>query len=418
MDIPTGNPRAMASTSWGNQLDAIAPLLEETSNNLAAVMPGILIGDDNDSNGLSNSFLSESSDGDDDSFIPSGQASKPPAGESETGEPDGAPSPPALGVDLQDACKPAVDKLVIPWPNAVGETTTSHYEGKRLPKAKQAARQFLPVFPECLEEVTCTWSTPFSCKNPVQSGLVLDCVDIEGLAHMSPIKPRVASHLHPSQKSSMTSIGPTLPTKYETFQSSATEKVYKLGATAVRTLSNASVLSAYQAALQEEIAVTPEPVMLIGLLRYAHVIEKHQNCVLNTASLSTGWICAAGLIMVGNFQSALTYRLAKTQGEYNVGHLRLGMSLLAFITLVLGGVFFIQESFALQHASAIFEWLFCIIIMLFFGTFAFEFGDMSGDTLMVLARGGGVQGFSSSDHKAEEAGGPNHHYQPDGIAML
>lgn len=43
-------------------------------------------------------------------------------------------------------------------------------------------------------------------------------------------------------------------------------------------------------------------VMVIVLLRYAHVIEKHQNCVLNTASLSTGWICAAGLIMVGNFQ--------------------------------------------------------------------------------------------------------------------
>uniref|UniRef100_A0A673XW58 CWH43-like N-terminal domain-containing protein n=1 Tax=Salmo trutta TaxID=8032 RepID=A0A673XW58_SALTR len=43
-------------------------------------------------------------------------------------------------------------------------------------------------------------------------------------------------------------------------------------------------------------------VMLIGLLRYAHIIEKHENCVLNTASLSTGWICAAGLIMVGNFQ--------------------------------------------------------------------------------------------------------------------
>lgn len=43
-------------------------------------------------------------------------------------------------------------------------------------------------------------------------------------------------------------------------------------------------------------------VMVIVLLRYAHVIEKHQNCILNTASLSTGWICAAGLIMVGNFQ--------------------------------------------------------------------------------------------------------------------
>lgn len=42
--------------------------------------------------------------------------------------------------------------------------------------------------------------------------------------------------------------------------------------------------------------------MMIVLLRYAHVIEKHQNCVLNTASLCTGWICGAGLIMVGNFQ--------------------------------------------------------------------------------------------------------------------
>ena len=43
-------------------------------------------------------------------------------------------------------------------------------------------------------------------------------------------------------------------------------------------------------------------VMMIVLLRYAHIIEKHQNCVLNTASLSTGWICAAGLIVLGNFQ--------------------------------------------------------------------------------------------------------------------
>lgn len=57
-------------------------------------------------------------------------------------------SPPVLSVDLQDVCKRAVNKLVIPWPIAVAETTTSRYEGKMLPKAKRAARQFLPVFPE------------------------------------------------------------------------------------------------------------------------------------------------------------------------------------------------------------------------------------------------------------------------------
>ncbi|XP_044036020.1 transmembrane protein 150A-like isoform X1 [Siniperca chuatsi] len=184
-------------------------------------------------------------------------------------------------------------------------------------------------------------------------------------------------------------------------------------------------------------------VMLIGLLRYAHVIEKHQNCILNTAGLSTAWICAAGLIMVGNFQvdfakvlhyvgagvafpssmlfvclqSALTYRLAKTQEEYRIGHLRVGMALLALIALVLSGVFFCQESFALQHASAIFEWIYCMLIMLFYGTFAFEFGGMSGDTLMVLSRGGGVQSFSTSEHKTEVGGGSNHH-QPESLSVL
>lgn len=34
-------------------------------------------------------------------------------------------------------------------------------------------------------------------------------------------------------------------------------------------------------------------------------------------------------------QSALTYRLAKTQEEYCVGHLRLGMALVALVALVL-----------------------------------------------------------------------------------
>lgn len=34
-------------------------------------------------------------------------------------------------------------------------------------------------------------------------------------------------------------------------------------------------------------------------------------------------------------QSALTYRLAKTQEEYRIGHLRVGMALVALIALVL-----------------------------------------------------------------------------------
>uniref|UniRef100_A0A3Q2PD08 Transmembrane protein 150A-like n=1 Tax=Fundulus heteroclitus TaxID=8078 RepID=A0A3Q2PD08_FUNHE len=185
-------------------------------------------------------------------------------------------------------------------------------------------------------------------------------------------------------------------------------------------------------------------VVLITLLRYAHVIEKHQNCVLNMASLSTGWICAVGLTMVGNFQvdfakvlhyvgagvafpssllfvclqAALTYRLAKTQEEYRVGHIRTGMALLALITLVLSGVFFCQESFALQHTSAIFEWVYCMIVMLFYGTFAFEFGGVSADTFIILSRGGGgLPSFSLQANKPEISGGPGHH-QAENLSIL
>ncbi|XP_015238998.1 PREDICTED: transmembrane protein 150A-like [Cyprinodon variegatus] len=184
-------------------------------------------------------------------------------------------------------------------------------------------------------------------------------------------------------------------------------------------------------------------VMLITLLHYAHVIERHQNSVLNIASLSTGWICAAGLTMVGNFQvdfakvlhyigagvafpssmlfacfqAALTYRLAKTQEEYWVGHIRAGMALLALITLVLSGVFFCQESFVLQHTSAIFEWVYCMIIMLFYGTFAFEFGGISADTLIALSRGGGLSSFSLSGHKPEISGGSSH-LQAENLSVL
>lgn len=73
-------------------------------------------------------------------------------------------------------------------------------------------------------------------------------------------------------------------------------------------------------------------------------------------------------------------------------------------------MFFVQESYALQHASAIFEWVFCVIIMLFYGTFAFEFAGVSGNTVMVLARGGAL-GPRGREHKME-----NH--QPESMSVL
>ncbi|XP_072523831.1 transmembrane protein 150A-like isoform X2 [Salminus brasiliensis] len=155
-------------------------------------------------------------------------------------------------------------------------------------------------------------------------------------------------------------------------------------------------------------------VMLIGLLRYAQVIHRQQNSLLNMLGLCTGWLCAAGLIVVGNFQvdfakvlhyvgaglafptsllfvcvqTVLTYRLAKTHADFIAAHLRLTLSLLALVTLILSGVFFMQESYALQHAAAVCEWLFVIVILLFYGSFCFEFRFISADTLVVLMQKG------------------------------
>ncbi|KAG7324786.1 hypothetical protein KOW79_011102 [Hemibagrus wyckioides] len=159
--------------------------------------------------------------------------------------------------------------------------------------------------------------------------------------------------------------------------------------------------------------------MLIGLLRYAQVMEQQkQDSVLNLIGLCSGWLCAAGLGMVGNFQvdfakvphyvgailafptsllfvcvqTILTYRLVKTHTHCRTAHIRLTLSLLALITLVLCGVFFSQDSFTLQHSAAVCEWLFMMAVLLFYGTFVMEFHMVSSHTLVVLIQRGERQG--------------------------
>ncbi|XP_038266229.1 transmembrane protein 150A-like isoform X3 [Dermochelys coriacea] len=157
-------------------------------------------------------------------------------------------------------------------------------------------------------------------------------------------------------------------------------------------------------------------VMLVGLLRYAHVIECCGPSLLNTLGLAAGWICAAGLTMVGNFQSVLTYRMAKTRGHYWTGHLRSILSALAFITLVFSGVFFVQESFVLQHVAALCEWIFIINILVFYGTFTFEFGAISTDTFLVLLKASRAPKSYKSD--SSTASTPHGHSHSEGLAMV
>lgn len=61
----------------------------------------------------------------------------------------------------------------------------------------------------------------------------------------------------------------------------------------------------------------PPAVILVGLLRYAHLLERLGPSLLNTLGLATGWICAAGLTMVGNFQ--VRRLLGEFLGEEGLG---------------------------------------------------------------------------------------------------
>ena len=55
--------------------------------------------------------------------------------------------------------------------------------------------------------------------------------------------------------------------------------------------------------------------------------------VLHYVGAGVAFTCSMVFV---SLQTALTYRLAKTQHEYLLGHIRLTMSLLTFMALVLG----------------------------------------------------------------------------------
>ncbi len=217
VSIPVELPTT-AALSWGEQLDVCVPL------------PSVFSTDEEEDaldfkeEGQSAFLLSEEEEDFEDSpFLPPTHMAQPLAAAGTTEDADGAPSP-LLSVDLQDVCKRAAEKLNIPWPTVVAEAPKSRYEGKRLPRAKRAARQLLPVFPELLEELAVTWKDkPFTRKLPIQGGSALDVEGMEkaGLLRMPPMEPLVATYLHPKHTAAA---NPTLPSKADRFQSSMTER--------------------------------------------------------------------------------------------------------------------------------------------------------------------------------------------------
>lgn len=273
-----------ASVSWGSQLDiASVPLPEEDVLELD-------YGEDDDD--VSDLLISEDGD-DDDLFITPARAAKPAAAAaaSRDGDESSTPASPLPSSDMLDVCKRAADRLGIPWPVIVTETSRSRYEGKKLPLAKSAMKQVLPVFPELLDEVARSWKDrPYSSRSPVPGASSLDCEAMEslGLLRMPPVEPLVAAHLHPGRLSTTSSRSAALPSKSDRFQSALTEKSYKAAALSARALNVLSLLTAYQAELCEDFGHSQDPTVWEEISVITDLCLRVQRCAVQATGRALG----------------------------------------------------------------------------------------------------------------------------------
>ncbi|XP_051896825.1 transmembrane protein 150A-like isoform X2 [Pristis pectinata] len=181
-------------------------------------------------------------------------------------------------------------------------------------------------------------------------------------------------------------------------------------------------------------------VVLICGLRYGQILEKCRPTWINSGALIAGCINAIGLVMVGNFQvdhakslhyigagvafpagmvficlqCILTYKVAVSLLDHWTGHIRVILTILALISLVLSGIFFIHESSLFQHAAAVCEWIFTVDVLVFYGTFSLEFGSITKETVLAILRSG-----RSKTSKSLGSSAPAHlNNNPESIAMI
>ncbi|XP_058907627.1 transmembrane protein 150A isoform X2 [Kogia breviceps] len=182
-------------------------------------------------------------------------------------------------------------------------------------------------------------------------------------------------------------------------------------------------------------------VALICLLRYGQLLEQSRHSWVNTTTLITGCTNAAGLVVVGNFQvdhakslhyvgtgvaftagllfvclhCALSYHGATAPQDLAVAYLRIVLAAIAFVSLILSGVFFIHESSQLQHGAALCEWVFVIDILIFYGTFSYEFGAVSSETLVAALQPAPGRACKSSGSSSTST---HLNCAPESVAMI
>ena len=183
-----------ASTSWASQLDpAAGPQQEEDVLELDC-------GDDED---VASKLLISEDEQEDDIFVTPAQAVQPAASvASRYGGESSTPASALPSSDMLDMCKRAAAQLAIPWPTVIAETTRSRYQGKKLALAKSATKQLLPVFPELLDEVACSWRDgPHSSRSPISGACALAASKVSQFKMPKLSKPQLAPPPLPSRVS-------------------------------------------------------------------------------------------------------------------------------------------------------------------------------------------------------------------------
>nr|KAF6430414.1 transmembrane protein 150A [Molossus molossus] len=186
--------------------------------------------------------------------------------------------------------------------------------------------------------------------------------------------------------------------------------------------------------------MSPSSVALLCLLLYGQLLEQSRHSWINTTTLITGCTNAAGLVVVGNFQvdharslhyigagvafpagllfvclhCVLSYHGATAPQDLAMAYLRIVLAAIAFVVLVLSGVFFIHENSQLQHGAALCEWVFVIDILVFYGTFCYEFGAVSSETLVAALQPAGRACKSSGSSSTST----HLNCAPESIAMI
>lgn len=86
-----------------------------------------------------------------------------------------------------------------------------------------------------------------------------------------------------------------------------------------------------------------------------------------------------------------------------------------FLSPIPGAVFFMHESSQLQHGAALCEWVFVIDILIFYGTFSYEFGAVSSETLVAALQPAPGRACKSSGSSSTST---HLNCAPESIAMI